>query len=449
MKEENGMLLTEEHVIRCGRQERLFRKTDGYCYCSKNLYNSTNYLIVQCARISRKLKDGEILDSWEKGLIHRINCAIHCYARAGSGRKIFHSIDENNGFIADAYFLSWYLKQGKEFREMPYSTCAQIVIQELCRNWKSFYRSMEAWKKDPGAFSGKPGRPAYKDKEKGRNALVLTYQNIKVDKDGKVRLPRFLDGIHIKARHRDIRQVRIQTGDGKIRIQLIYRSPVPALTGKKGIMGIDPGLDNLVTLCMDTSAEPVIINGRGVKSINQYYNKRRASLGAVAAKSNSRKETKRMRALTQKRNSRIKDAMHKVSRKVVQLAQENGVGMIVIGNNKGWKQNVKLGNRTNQEFVSIPYSRLIWQICYKAALAGIETRIVEESYTSGTSYIDEEYPERRCYDRSRRIKRGLFKSNNGILINADVNAAYQIMKKAGRTELRYKGMEKTVRLNVS
>ena len=150
-----------------------------------------------------------------------------------------------------------------------------------------------------------------------------------------------------------------------------------------------------------------------------------------------------------KRNRKIKDAMHKVSRKVVQLAQENGIGTIIIGNNEGWKQNVKLGKKTNQEFVSIPYRIMIDQICYKAALVGIETKIVEESFISGTSYIDEEYPESNCYDKSRRIKRGLFKSNEGILINADVNAAYQIMKKAGYTDLHYKGMEKTIRLNVS
>ena len=166
-------------------------------------------------------------------------------------------------------------------------------------------------------------------------------------------------------------------------------------------------------------------------------------------KGNGKHETRRMQKLTGKRNRKIKDYMHKASRKVIEIAQAEGIGKIIIGNNRGWKQKAELGNKTNQAFISLPYRMLIGQICYKAALAGIDVKIVGEEYTSGTSYVDNELPEKKYYNKNRRIARGLFRSNNGTLVNADVNAAYQIIKKAGHTSFRYKGPEKAVRLKVS
>ena len=151
--------------------------------------------------------------------------------------------------------------------------------------------------------------------------------------------------------------------------------------------------------------------------------------------------TRRMGRLTRKRNSRVRDTLHKASRKIVDLAEETGAGVIIIGNNKGWKQRVNLGNRTNQNFAAIPHLTLIEMIRYKAALRGIEVRIVEEAYTSGTSYLDGEMPTARYYNKTRRIHRGLFRSNAGICINADVNAAYQILKAGGIMDLKIKQAE--------
>ena len=120
-------------------------------------------------------------------------------------------------------------------------------------------------------------------------------------------------------------------------------------------------------------------------------------------------------------------------------ALQYNISKIVIGNNKGWKQNVNIGKQNNQTFVSIPFSRLIQMLTYKAQQVGIEVIVVEESYTSGTSYIDNETPVKDNYDKSRREYRGLFVSNKSITINADVNGAYQILKK--RYVIFYKGME--------
>ena len=133
--------------------------------------------------------------------------------------------------------------------------------------------------------------------------------------------------------------------------------------------------------------------------------------------------------LTQKRNLKVEDYLHKASRYIIDFALENQINTIVIGNNKNWKQSSSLGKVTNQAFVSIPHQKLIDKICYKAQLCGIQVILTEESYTSGTSFLHSEVPEKVYYNKKRRVHRGLFVSNQGIKINADVNAAFQIMKK--------------------
>ncbi len=139
--------------------------------------------------------------------------------------------------------------------------------------------------------------------------------------------------------------------------------------------------------------------------------------------------TKRMGIITEKRNRKMEDYMHKASRNIVDFCKDNDIPTIVIGYNKDWKRNSKLSHRVNQSFVGIPTQRLIEMIQYKAQEAGITVILTEESYTSGTSFLDGEEPVKKNYDKRRRVSRGLFRSRNGIEINADINASYQILKK--------------------
>ena len=446
------MLLTEEHQIKRNSNKELFRKIDEYCYCAKNLYNATNYRIKQCDRIHRKLQSGEPLEDWERKLAEEINEGIRLYNTGRAKNKQLRCVDENNGFIADAYFLSWFLKASQEYKAMPYATCSQICIQEMCRAWKSFYKALPVFLKNPDAFTGRPQKPGYLDPKEGRNWLVITSQNFHPEENGVLRMPGFLKGIRIRARHENVRQMRIRTEKDRIRILLIYESKEQSYdrpaTGK-AVMGIDLGVNNLVTAAWNSEHAPVILNGKTAKSVNQYFNKERARLQAAAKKGNGKEKTKRISRLTRKRNNKIRDYLHKASRKIVDLAKATDTGLIVIGNNKGWKQEVNLGNRTNQNFVSIPYLHLIEMIKYKAALAGIRVAVVTESFTSGTSYLDGEKPEKSFYNRSRRIHRGLFRSNTGKLINADVNAAYQIMKVGGVKDLKIKDREEVRRIKVA
>ena len=283
----------------------------------------------------------------------------------------------------------------------------------------------------------------------GRGRLVITSQNFSVDQDGYIRMPKFLEGIRLRARHAGIRQIRVRTEKTEILIQVMYEQKEQPLIKDGNVMGIDLGVGNLATLSLASENHPVIINGRPLKSINRYYNKKKAMLQKQAKKSNHRYSTNRLERLTQKRNRKIRDYLHKTSRKVIEIALQTKTGLIIIGNNRGWKQHVALGNRTNQTFVFIPYKTLIDMICYKARLVGIDVRVVNESYTSGTSYLDGEKPDKQCYDNARRISRGMFRSNNGKLINADVNAAYQIIKAAGIYNLEVKENETVTRINVA
>ena len=141
----------------------------------------------------------------------------------------------------------------------------------------------------------------------------------------------------------------------------------------------------------------------------------------------------RMDKLTEKRDRKINDYLHKASRKIIDYCLENDITKIVIGKNKNWKQDVRLNKKFHkkdrQTFVQIPFARFIEMIQYKAEEQGITVKLTEESYTSGTSFIDNEEPIKKNYNKSRRVYRGLFISNTGIKINADLNGAYQILKK--------------------
>ena len=442
------MILSEEHRIKKHNNAELLREIDNYCYKVKNLSNSVNYLIKQCYRIHTKIKNGKTLEEWEDELIRAINSGITEYNLGRSEVKRLRYIDTDNGYIADAYFLSWYLKGTEVYKDVPYATCSQICIQEKCREWRSFYRATAEYGNDPKKFKEHPHVTGYLNTKTGRGSLVITSQNFNVDEAGNVTMPKFLSGIHIRARHGNVRQIRIKIFKNSILISLMYEKEEKQICGTK-VMGIDLGVNNLLAAAWDSEDRPVIINGKPLKSINQYYNKAKAHMQKEAKIYNGKNSTKRMNKLTAKRNRKIKDYMHKASRKIVDMAVSSGVGLIVIGANHGWKQKVHMGNVTNQNFVSIPYKMLINMIEYKARLEGIEVKTVRESYTSGTSYLDGEKPTREYYDKARRVERGLFRSNNGILINADINAAYQMIKLGSTRAIPIKAGEQITKIKAA
>ena len=334
--------------------------------------------------------------------------------------------------------LDKLLKQNVDYPDyinMPGAQSAQQTLRLLDANWKSFFRSIKDWSKNKDKYLGQPKLPKYKPKD-GQMVLVVTNQQVKQN-GNQLRFPKSFDGFTVTPRcvtlpnFEKVNQVRIIPRNQMFCVEIVYSIFVDdtVLEDNGRIMSIDLGLDNLATVVTNTGLQPMIVNGKGLKSINQYYNKRTAYYQSIAKQMNDKHYTNRLYQLTRKRNFKIADVLHKISRFIVDIALENDITTIVIGNNKNWKQSISLGKQTNQAFVTIPHQKLIEQIVYKAQLKGIHVICTEELYTSGTSFLDGESPVKEFYDKKRRVHRGLFISNLGVFINADVNAGYQIMKK--------------------
>ena len=320
-----------------------------------------------------------------------------------------------------------------DYRNMPASQSAQQVLRLLETDWKSFFNSIKDWSKNKDKYSGKPKLPKYKPKD-GKMVLSLTNQQVKGD---LLHFPKSFCGFTVKPRcvtldnFEKINQIRLVPTNQTFCLEVVYSISVEfdLLSDNGRYMSIDLGLDNLATVVTNVGLNPIIVNGKGLKSNNQYYNKKKAHYQSVAKQMNNQNYTNRLYRLTQKRNLKVEDYLHKASRYIVNFALENQINTIIIGNNKNWKQSSSLGKVTNQAFVSIPHQKLIDKICYKSQLCGIQVILTEERYTSGTSFLDGELPQKEFYNKKRRVRRGLFVSNNGVKLNADVNAAFQIMKK--------------------
>ena len=322
-----------------------------------------------------------------------------------------------------------------DYRQMPSAQSAQQLLRLVDKVWVSFFRSIKDWSKNSDKYLGKPKVPKYKSKD-GKYVLVLTSQEVKL-KNGLLKFPRKFNGFEVKPRFVelsnfvDFKQVRIVPNYNSLCVELVYTVEIPDNhLGDNGCyLGIDIGLDNLATVVNNKGCEPFVINGKGLKSINKYYNKQMSYYRSISKKVNNKDYTNRLARLTEKRNLKVNDYLHKASRRIIDYAIENNYNTVVVGNNKNWKQNSPLSKVVNQSFIGLPHAKLIALLQYKAQDVGVNVVLTEESYTSGTSFLDDELPVKANYDKKRRVSRGLFISNKGIKINADVNGAYQILRK--------------------
>ena len=272
-----------------------------------------------------------------------------------------------------------------DYKNMPAAQFAQQTLQLLDRNWKSFFDSIKDWSKNKDKYSGRPKPPKYKPKD-GKMVFILTNQQLRL-RDELLYFPKSFQGFVVKPRcvhlsdFKKINQVRIVPINQIFCVEIVYSIQIEdvLLPDNGRYMSIDLGLDNLATIVTNTSSNPVIVNGKGLKSNNQYYNKKNAHYQKVAKRMNNKFYTSRLYRLTQRRNFKIEDSLHKISKFIVTLALSNDINTIVIGNNKDWKRDVSLGKRVNQSFVNIPHQKLIEKIIYKAKNVGISVILTEES----------------------------------------------------------------------
>ena len=304
---------------------------------------------------------------------------------------------------------------------------SQQVLMVFDRNIKSFFGLLRVKE----SLKGNPKLMKFKHKEKGRNVVVIRGdKNVCKFKDGFIHFPAKLNLYPIKStnvKHQDdLVQVRIVPQTSTYKIEIVYKKD-EKINWDNGLASIDLGVNNLATLVTDKSS--VIYNGKDIKSINQYYNKKRTKLSSELELKWKRKSSNKLTKLTFKRGNKVKDSLHKKSRQIVNKLKEDKVKNLAIGYNKEWKQEINLGKKANQTFVSIPYSRFIDMIAYKCKLEGINVIINEESYTSKCSAMDLEEIKKHDVYLGKRIKRGLFKTGKGLLINSDVNGSLNIGRK--------------------
>ncbi len=452
-------------------EQQIFKKTkynknelniiDNAAFNSKNLYNYANYLIRQVFSGLSKKAEGKELTEQEQKTINDINNFIKKYNEENKdvkrknkngeleSKKLFKELSENNKYLSFE-LLDKYIKESEPYRSLP-AQASQQILRLLDKNWKSFFKAIKEYKKHPEKFSGRPKLPKYKDKEKGRNILIFKNP---IYKDGYVFLPKQLLNIKFKTTiDQDlIKELRIIPKNGCYKIEVVYEKEIEPLNlDPSRIIGIDLGIDNLATVANNVDLKPFIIDGKKLKSINQYFNKTRAKLMSYVG---DRGTSKRIQQLTNKRNRQVEDYMHKASKYIIDWCIKNNMGTIIVGKNVGWKQETDMGKVNNQKFVSIPHARFIKMLEYKAKNVGINFQTNEESYTSKASFLDgDEIPtykrnikSKKDYKQDKQTycnfsgKRGistgnggntdrLYQSKNGTIINADLNGAYNIIRK--------------------
>lgn len=379
-------------------------------------------------------------------------------------------------FIYNNRYLNYY-KLYKLFRrhhdlqdnwnQLPSQT-RQQVIKLLDQNWKSFFKSIKDYKKNRFKYLGRPKLPKYRQSG-DQFLLILTSNEFRYKDDGYIYLAKKYDRLKIKTqlKNEKINQIRIIPKYQHFKLEVIYEKEINFnhhLDDNK-VASIDLGLNNLATLVTNFDTNPLIYKGQKLKSINHYYNykillaqkelnlkqnhiklhnKVKRAKTALEMKSlydnnidqfneliesrthqNLQQYTSnKMKQLWLDRDNKINNELHKISKLIIHYCANHHIKTLIIGHNKNQKQKNKL-----KHFTQIPIFRLTRLLSYKAEEVGIKVVEVNEAYTSGTSFLDHEYPSKVHYDKKRRVKRGLFKSDHGQLINSDVNAAYQIMIK--------------------
>ena len=316
----------------------------------------------------------------------------------------------NNNFVKDKQV---------DYYALPCKV-AQQTIKMVDNNMKSFFKALKA-------KNSKPKLPKYLGKTSGRYMVIYTNQAIskKELKNGFIVLSK--TNVRIKTKVSDVKQVRVVPHNNYIVVEVLYEAKCKEhISRDKKYCGIDFGLNNLLT-CAFQDERPIIFNGRPLKSINWQYNKRKSHLQSKLP--NGRKTSNIINNITLKRNNRVSDYLHKITSMFINYAVSKGISDVVVGYNKEWKQGINIGRVNNQNFVCIPYYKLLNMLTYKCELHGISLTVTEESYTSKCSFLDSEPLCKHDSYCGRRIHRGLFKSSSGKLINADVNGALNILRK--------------------
>ena len=388
--------LCEKHIIKKGHM--YYDRCDELCFLAKNLYNATLY----------------------------------------EQRQSFFQKAFKNYYVVNKEFAH---NNQADYRALPAKVSKEV--QKLPdRAFKSFFALKKL--KDKGKYD-KPIRiPKYLDKKKGRMTVPYEKGAVSTVEKGYVSLSQSEITIPTKIDREKIVGARIAPKRDYYVIEILYDEvKVQEKEEYNRVAFIDPGMNNLMTVTSNVF-NPIIYNGRQIKSINQLANKniakrqeRMAKMNLKVKKTLEEREIQRLnvdrskgtKAIRRKRELRIKDNFHKITRHLVDYLVENNIDTVIVGYNKGQKQEINLGKKTNQNFVSIPFATLRHMLKYKCDLVGIKYIEQEEAYTSKCSFVDREAIKKKEKYQGSRIQRGLYKTSTGKEINADVNGSLNIGRK--------------------
>ena len=474
-EDENKSYRTIQFVVKNGHP--LNEYFMDMMYKSNNLYNATNFHLRQLWTALKTKEDKtihplqqEVIDLF-KSTIPKINknntekfeklvkkdiLEGKMFAPKKK-RKLtrFNIPTSENSFcsyeLMDAVFKT---SKNKDYNSLP-AHVNQGVMKQVYSDWSSFVEGVKEYKINPNKFKGRPKPPRYKTKG-ATNSLIFSNQVCKV-KDGKyLRFPKTKEVFNLskhlleKIDNNKLVQVRVQKFYNDVKLEVVLdcskqSKPLIKKEDIKNVMAIDLGVNNLATCVSNNDMQPVIINGKALKSMNQYYNKLRSRLYSDLRLNKKPHEgeftSKRLEYIDMKRYFKIKDFLHKASKQVVDLAVANKIDKVVVGYNSSWKEDVEMRKKDKQTFVNIPFLTFLNILEYKLNAEGIHFESVEESYTSKASFLDNDtiptYGDKDIPKFSgKRLKRGLYISKNGIAINSDVNGACNILRKHFKEDVK-------------
>ena len=440
------MYLADTTVLSKNKNPDVYERMEQDLFLSKNLYNAALFRIRQ------------VFTGWEKEertqneeeVFRELRTMQAAYPKVKVGRVLsYRALDAVMRANNNPDF----------FAGLPMQT-AQRVLKEAVTVFRAWLSSLKEFRRAPERYTGKPCMPKYLKND--RHTFYITNQDAvlypvyrKTDASGRKSTdsgaPGEYDGMELKlplmkkrlylrhiAADSRLKEVQVKPYYGKILLVLVLETEDLPVSGKKPYLaGIDFGTDNIAAI-VSTDHASRIYKGGAVLSKSRDFHKRKAEAAGIITKGTERKhaDSARLRRMSLHHDCFMKDMMHKISTDIVRYCAEHGVGTIVMGVNRGWKQGSDMGNVNNQNFTGIPHDRLRKMIMYKAARKGIRIMEQEESYTSKADITAMDFIP--VYGREngnvefsgRRIKRGLYACSAGYSVNADCNGAANILRKA-------------------
>ena len=343
-----------------------------------------------------------------------------------------------------------YIEENKQFTTLFYKIICEFsklkgysinlkivqnIVDKLKNDWTSYWALLKA-KKDK-TYNNEINIPTYKKKYNlvEYNNQVMSKKKLKL---GYIGTDKMQQGIKIAKKHQELncKCFRIYEKRDKLVCELIYEKDITKVEKTDKVASIDLGLENLFTIAFNYNKKGISIKGTKLKAINQYFNKLKASLQSMLP--HKQYTSKLINQLMYKREEQLRNYIGYYTNQLIEILKKEKISKLVVGYNKEWKQNINIGKANNQNFVNIPFRKILDILRYKLEENGIECKEQEESYTSKASYLDnDDIPVYKENDGTnyifsgKRITRNLYQSKQGKIINADLNGALNILKKSG------------------